>query len=214
MARCLNCGEKFVKKYPNQMGKFRFCLEKDDCLKEFREAVKLHNQKKQEKAREKTKTDLETQKKTDTRDNRILDLQKEVNKLARNIDYKFNLGCIDCNKKVFGVGNGAHYHNVKGNENIRFNLHNIHLSRINCNKYSSEHKKGYKENLRARYGLDYYELVEFELRKQYPSIKLSFDQVKQSLSIARKINRNFETYDLKDPISARSAFNKIIGIYT
>ena len=141
-------------------------------------------------------------------------LQDEINKLSKMIDVTFGfVNCIDCDKKM-GLVNAAHLHNVQGNENIRYNLHNLHSARAHCNKFSSEHKVGYRLGLESRYGLEYKKYVEFEMRLEYKHIGLKSNEVKDALRIVRKIIREYSTYKFKDGIEARNEFNKIIGIYT
>jgi len=145
--------------------------------------------------------------------NRKLDLQKEVNLLARKIDKHFNYKCIDCDK-VFGKQtDAAHLHNVQGNENIRYNLHNLHSARSHCNKYSSEHKVGYRKGIIKRYGERYLDYIEFEIPQSYNYIGLLDNEVAEKLKIVRKLNREFDTFVLIDGRQARDLFNKIIGIY-
>jgi len=73
------------------------------------------------------------------------ELQRNINLLSRMIDARFGFDtCIDCRKPMNKQIHGAHFHNVKGHEHLRFNLHNIHSALSQCNKYSSEHKVGYK----------------------------------------------------------------------
>lgn len=199
--KCRFCGKEFKKVYSSTQ---KVCS--SSC------GYKLAKVKREEKEL-KSKNSLNKVRDQDNKSKRIEDLQKEVNRIARRIDRYFNYGCIDCGKVVEGVGNGAHYHNVRGNENIRFNLHNIHLSRINCNQYSSEHKKDYKTNLPNRYNEEYYELVEYGLGIKYKSMHLTLQDVKEALKNARYINRNFDTFIFKDSISARNILNKMIGIY-
>lgn len=196
MARCKNCKEKFEVLHFNQ----KYCL-KEPCRKVWIETEKT----KQWKVRKK-----ELKQKSSNQKN---DLQNEINKLARLIDRHFKLNCIDCESKVTGVGNGAHYHNVGGNENIRFNLHNIHLSRTYCNKYNSEHKKGYQSGLNKRYGAKYANYVETELNLTYKELHLTNQEVTEALKKTRKAIREFNQLIEGNPIEARNKFNSYIGIY-
>ena len=143
-------------------------------------------------------------------------LQIEINKLARKVDEYFGYLCIDCGNYFSGQIHGAHFHNVQGNENIRFNLHNIHSARAHCNTYSSEHKVGYRQGLIERYGEEYLEYVETELGLEYKVLKISEVEIKAALKIVRKLNREFNLHtegnDL-DGSMMRSYFNNLIGIY-
>lgn len=143
---------------------------------------------------------------------RTTDLQKAVNQLARKIDEHFSFNCIDCNKPFNELIDAAHLHNSQGNENIRFNLHNLHSARRHCNFYNSEHKVGYRVGLEQRYGKEYLEMVE-NLGLKYPHIGLNHVEISEKLAIVRKLIRDFDTFILTDGSQARTMFNKIIGIY-
>ena len=203
--RCRHCKEKFTSTRFN----VKYC-EKIDCRTQ--EAMynlgKIKEREKRLKAKAKRKVKLEVK-----RDEYAGTLQKEINKLARQIDSKFFDTCIDCGKKLGDSKHGAHFNNVKGHENIRFNLHNIHQSRGHCNKYSSQHKVGYEEGLKNRYGEDYFNFVKFELNLKYPVLKLTGQEISEKLKIVRKLNRDFETFVFTDPKKARDMFNELIGIY-
>ena len=142
-------------------------------------------------------------------------LQAEINKLARMIDIECNTPtCIDCGETLVGIGqvDAAHFFNSKNHGNIRYNLHNLHSARSNCNFYSDTHKEGYKQGLILRYGQEYFDMVE-ELPLEYADIKLSNQEVAEKLKLVRKIIRDFKTYKLIKGDKARSMFNKLIGIY-
>lgn len=141
-------------------------------------------------------------------------LQNEVNKLSRMIDTLFNYECIDnCGQPYGKQQDGAHFHSRGSNNSIRYNLHNIHKSRSDCNQHSAEHKPGYIEGLKKRYGEKYYNYVQYDLPLIYDYVKLSPIVVVEKLRIVRKINREFETYVFNNAIHARNMLNKIIGIY-
>jgi len=141
------------------------------------------------------------------------DLQKEINILSRKIDSHFNYKCVDCGNPFGKKTDAAHLHNVSGNENIRYNLHNLHSARSHCNRFSSEHKVGYRKGILERYNRTYLNYIDFEIPLKYKYLGLLDSEVEEKLKIVRKINRTFDTYQLKDGIQARNLFNKIIGIY-
>jgi 5-methylcytosine-specific restriction endonuclease McrA len=80
------------------------------------------------------------------------ELQSNINKLARQIDVDFGYLCIDCSRPFGKQTDGAHFHSVGSHPSVRFNLHNIHAARSDCNNFSEDHKLGYIDNLKARYG--------------------------------------------------------------
>lgn len=139
-------------------------------------------------------------------------LQDEINKLSRMIDARFDHLCIDCGKPYGKQTDGAHYHGVGGNSSTRYNLHNIHSAKSDCNQYSDTHKDGYRKGIIDRYGEGYMEKIE-GLPLEYKLIKLSNAEVYEKLTIVRKIIRDFDTYKFDSAIAGREIFNKIIGIY-
>ncbi len=141
------------------------------------------------------------------------ELQRNINLLSRMIDASFGFNtCIDCGKPMNKQIHGAHFHNVKGHEHLRFNLHNIHSSLSQCNKYSSEHKVGYIKGLEQRYGIDYLNQVE-ALKTEIKELKLNAVEIAEKLKLVRHIIRNFDKYKFDNALIARNQFNKIIGIY-
>lgn len=141
-------------------------------------------------------------------------LQNEINKLSRMIDAKFgNTTCIDCNKPFGKQIDASHYHSRGANNSIRYNLHNLHSARSECNQYSENHKSGYMIGLIERYGKQYADMVINELPLKYTYTKLSAKEIHEKLILVRKIIRTFNTYQFDSAIQAREQLNKIIGIY-
>lgn len=140
-------------------------------------------------------------------------LQTEINKLSRMIDTKFGYNtCIDCGKPFGSQSDGAHYSSVGSNHSIRYNLHNIHSAKSDCNKYSDKHHQGYTIGLKERYGESYLTLVE-ELPIRYKYIKVSAVEVYEKLKLVRSLVKNFDTFKAENAIEMREMFNNVIGIY-
>lgn len=204
MPRCLNknCREKFEPKRFLQ----KFC-NKEECQIEERTQIALKN--------------LQVIKKEKTLNMKISAyskkhknvLQDEINKLARMIDLKFYTTCIDCGRTLKDDIHGSHYNNVGGNENIRYNLHNIHASTGQCNTHKNGNKQGYFQGLKERYIEEYAEYVHFELNKKYKSSHFTEKQIYDTIPIVRKLIREFETFVFTDPIHARTSLNNVIGLY-
>ena len=141
------------------------------------------------------------------------ELQKNINLLSRMIDSSFGFTtCIDCGKPFGNQIDAAHFHNVKGHEQLRFNLHNLHSAKSDCNQFSSEHKVGYIKGLELRYGIDYLSQVE-ALKTEIKELKLNAVEIAEKLKLVRHIIRNFDKYKFDTSLIARNQFNKIIGIY-
>ena len=141
------------------------------------------------------------------------DLQNAINKLARLIDMKYYHTCIDCGGRFGKQIDGSHFHNVNGHENIRFNLHNIHAARQDCNQHKSGNKRGYYQGLIDRYGEKYAEHVDIGIPKKYPYLGLTGVEIAEKLKIVRRLIRKFDTFDFLDAIDARNKLNDMIGIY-
>lgn len=139
------------------------------------------------------------------------ELQRKINKIARLIDLSNSRSCISCShgedENWTRQVHGAHFHDVGGNNTIRFHLDNIHASCSVCNVYSSNHKKDYRAKLIKRYGIEYLEFV--ESLKQTKAIKMSIADYaranKEALSIVRDISSGINI--------TRSEANKRLGIY-
>ena len=140
-------------------------------------------------------------------------LQNEINKLSRMIDAKFGYTlCIDCGKPFGNQIDAAHYTSIGSNNSIRYNLHNLHSAKSDCNQYSDKHKQGYTIGLKERYGESYLTLVE-ELPIRYKYIKVSAVEVYEKLKIVRSLVKNFDTFKAENAIEMREMFNNVIGIY-
>ena len=194
------------------MGKFRFCLKDDACFQAFREVQREEQQRKAVKEWNKEKQIRSIEVKT--KEYRQV-LQAEVNKLARLIDLHFGYKCIDCGKNYGKQIDGAHFDSVGSNSSLRYNLHNIHAAKSDCNKYSPNHKTGYIKGLEDRYGQAYLTYVSEELKLEYKELKITNQEVYEALKRARKCVREFN--DLVEGVEngkvARELFNELIDIY-
>lgn len=204
--KCKNCDERGVPKNNSTIG---FYCDKEDCQNvRIAKAVKKvrENKQKEEKewvAKVKPKTHAKEYK---------ADLQREINKLARMIDLKFYDTCIDCGNHFGTQIDGSHLHNVGSHNSTRWNLHNIHASKSDCNQFHGGRKEGYKEGILSRYGAEYLQMI-LELPIEYKSVKLSEYEVVEKLKIVRKLIRDFNTFNFSSAIQARNQCNTIIGIY-
>lgn len=207
--RCETCRDEFTPRVFLQKN----CLKKDDCIKAELELKKKIQSKSMGKKKNKSKVDFKAMELRVKAPNRKKELGEQSRLLARNIDNRFGYLCIDCGKPYGKQQDAAHLHNSGGNENITYNLHNLHSARSYCNRFSSEHKVGYREGIEKRYGKDYLDYIDNEIPLKYSYVGLSNSEIAEKLKIVRKLNRTFDTYTLKDGKQARDLFNKIIGIY-
>ena len=200
MPRCKLCKDKFTPKYFLQ----KHCMEKDECIKAEIELKKATIWK-EKRAEMKVNTHSKEYKK---------EFQNEINKLSRNIDVKFGFNaCIDCGKLFENHQIDACHLISKGsNSTLSYNLHNLHSGHNHCNFYNPTHESNYKKGLVLRYGIEYLQMIE-NMPLKYTSIHLSNQEIHDKLTLVRKINRTFNTYQLSDGVSSRGMFNILIGIY-
>jgi len=140
-------------------------------------------------------------------------LEPEINHIARLIDK--DTGCISCGGHT--TPNGGHYHSVKSNDSIRFNLDNIHLQDYNCNGKKGANIPMYDLGIIDRYGKEYWEYMKFDIVRLFPLLKLAKFEYKEKIQIARSIVKHLKienkTYNSIERIELRKKFNKMIGIY-
>jgi len=140
-------------------------------------------------------------------------LEKEINHIARLID--FGSGCISCGGHT--TPSGGHYHSVKSNGSIRFNLDNIHLQDYHCNVEKSANLHNYDLGLIDRYGKEYWEYVKFDIVRLFPLLKMAKNDYSQKIKTARSIVKHLKlenkTYNTTERLELRKKFNAMIGIY-
>lgn len=141
------------------------------------------------------------------------ELEREINKIAALID--FGSGCISC--KGLKSPQGGHYHSVKANGSIRFNLDNIHLQDYYCNVEKSANLHNYDLGLIDRYGKQYWEYVKFDIVRLFPLLKMAKNDYSEKIKVARSIVKHLKlenkTYNTTERLELRKKFNAMIGIY-
>ena len=205
--KCKCCKERFIPFRNNSLQKY--CLQKDECIKEFRKYVEEQRQKAWRKKKKEIKQKLKTH------SNYQKDLQVHINKLVRVID--FGNPCMMCGNARMKRVNGCHYHSVGSNNSLRFNLFNIWAGCHSCNHEKGGNILGYDDQLIGWYGRDKWEFIKFGLRKKHPEIKLSAQEIKEKIQIAKQIEKDLKA-DLKvrgsiDRWEIRDRINKQLGIY-
>lgn len=205
--KCKCCKERFT---PRNSTLQKYCMDNAECIKAFLEDTK------QKRLKAMSKEWKEHVKKISptiyARENKQ-DLRREINKLARLIDLKFDYTtCIDCGKPYGKQQDAAHYHSRGANSTLSLHLDNIHSAASHCNRFSDKHKPNYTKGLEARYGKDYLDHVE-ALPVAHPKIKLSEVEIAEKVKTVRKLLRDFSTFQFTDALQARSQLNKLIGIY-
>lgn len=206
-ANCKICKVKFEQKKFN----VRYCLQTDECIKAFNQWVKDEKEKANKRKWQKEKKELKE--KIKTLSDWQKELEKEINKIAVLID--IGNGCISCNGSK--SPQGGHYHSVKANGSIRFNLDNIHLQDYYCNVEKSANLHQYDLGLINRYGKEYWEYVKFDIVRLFPLLKMAKNEYQDKINIARQIVKELKsvnlTYSAKVRLELRKEYNNRIGVY-
>jgi len=142
-------------------------------------------------------------------------LQQEVNKIVRLIDR--DTFCISSLKPLNDKFDAGHYYSCGSNPAIRFNLLNIYAQSVHDNRHKGGNPISFMENLNLVYGKEVAEMVT-GLKLHYPLLKLSKDELKEKITIARKIVCDLKKLDAVYPepserIRLRFKYNEMIGIY-
>jgi hypothetical protein len=206
MPRCAICRKKFDYAF----NKFEKVCGDIECKKAYIPTLMADIDKIRQRAwkEKKGKLKLEVPKKS----NKLV-LQSEINALSREIDKRYGYLCIDCGKPFGAQTDASHFHNVGSNQSVRFNLHNVHSARSDCNQFHGGRKEGYYEGLAKRYGIEYADWVKCDLRLLGGS-KLSANDLVDRIALVRRLIREM---DDKLPFIngkvARDYYNGLIGIY-
>lgn len=136
-------------------------------------------------------------------------LQKEVQKIARFIDY--GLPCLARNHHANQI-HGGHIFSRGANKNIKFNLHNIHRQGAHSNHYQNDDAL-LREGLIKEYGQDYFDWL--KSTKESPTKKFAQFELKEALTKAREISRTIEKKQrsVEERIELRNFYNLSINLY-
>lgn len=139
------------------------------------------------------------------------ELQKEVNTIARMID--FGQRCISSGQAAKRE-NGGHLWSVGSYPSLRFNLHNIHLQSYEQNVEKSGNPLGYRQGLLERYGEEYLLYVD-SLPNEYPKLKPTKEELAEATKKAREIIKGFKKISRtpKEMIELRQEINLKLGLY-
>jgi predicted AAA+ superfamily ATPase len=99
---------------------------------------------------------------------------------------------------------------------IRFNLFNIYAQSVYANQYLSGDQINFLNVLSEVYGIEHKEYV-LSLKGLYTYVKLSIEDLKEKIVIARQIVNELKKSDLTYPtkmrLQLRKVYNDRIGIY-
>lgn len=144
-------------------------------------------------------------------------LQVEINAIIRLID-KDLPNCISCDPKTpIKQAFAGHFHAIGGHNHLRFNLHNEHRQCFSCNGKKGGRPIQYIDGLVREYGEEYADYVQFTMRRNFPIMKWTKEDVKGWIEIARLIKKELieldNTYTAEERIELRKELNFRIGIY-
>jgi hypothetical protein len=199
--KCKVCKEPFIPTYNTLQA---VCSHK--C------AIAHGKKKAKEKAKKEWKKEKEVLRKNVT--NWKNELQKEVQKIARYID--FGLTCLA--RGTNGQMHGGHVFAKGGHPEMRFDLHNIHRQSAHSNTFKNDDGL-LRERLAEEYGEEYLESLKDLRRRKVP--KHSNEVYHAFYLKARKIanrlkkenNELFKPRSVEERIRLREEINKELGIY-
>ena len=140
------------------------------------------------------------------------ELQTEINKIVRAIDY--GQDCISSGREFKENDQAGHYFSTSAQPGIRFNLWNIHSQSVSDNMYKSGNFGGFRDGLMIRYGEDLANWIAC-LPIEYKDLKLTKIEVIAATAKARILAKQIEKRKRTIPelIELRKQLNKSIGIY-
>lgn len=207
MSKCKYCKSEYTKKKFSQP-----CCLKPECVSKW---YSEDNAKKKIKAQTKKRQSEEKailKEKIKTLSDWKNDLQKEINLIVRLIDFEH--GCIATGSKA-GKMNAGHYHSIGSNETLRFHLENIWLQSEHSNMWKSGDTLRYQDGIISLYSKEYLDYL--NSLKTIKSIKLTVEDIKEKIPIARSIVKWLRLQDRKfsteERLSLRKEFNLKLGIY-
>jgi hypothetical protein len=201
--KCVTCKEKFTPSYSTTICCSPFCAYEYVKKQKTKEADKKWNAEKKElKESLKNKSDYEK------------DLQKEINTIVRLIDK--GSFCHSTKKPLNDKYDAGHFYSVGSNNSIRFNLFNIYAQSVYANQYLSGDQINFLNVLSEVYGNEHKECV-LSLKGLYTYVKLSIEDLKEKIVIARQIVNELKKLDLIYPtkmrLQLRKVYNDRLGIY-
>lgn len=212
MGKCRICGEKFTPKFSS----FEKTCQLDNCRTQWAmsEVAKQKTAKEKKVKQDWNKEKLEMKEKLKTLSDWQKDLEKPINKICCLID--FGSGCISCNGTT--TPQAGHFHTVKSNPSIRYNLHNVHLQDYNCNCAKGGNIQKYDVGLIERYGKEYWEFVKFDIVREYPLLKMAKHEYQEKIdkanAIVKWLQLQGKSYNKSERLELRKKYNLEIGIYS
>jgi hypothetical protein len=210
MSKCVICGDKFTAKYST----FEKHCENIDCkVKWTLEIVSKKKLKDKKEIKQSWKEKLILKDKLKTLTEWHNDLQKEINAIIREIDKCHP--CISSQRPLGKSYDAGHLFGRQSNPHIRYHLFNIFAQSVHDNQYKSGNQLEFVDGIELTFGT---EIKDYCLSlKGLPELKLTREEIKEKIPIARSILKWVKLQDRKFTITERAAlrikFNQEIGIY-
>lgn len=172
------------------------------------------NKAKDLEAKKQKEKDKKTRESLKTHSDYCKELQKEINTIVRLIDKGSQ--CISTLKPLNDKFDAGHFYSVGSNPALRFHLDNIHAQSVYANQYLSGDQINYINGLSNVYGTEYKDYV-LNLKSTYKELKLSKEELKEKIVVAKQIVKELKEKDLNyfrsDRIFLRQIYNKRLAIY-
>lgn len=142
-------------------------------------------------------------------------LQKDINKIVRLIDV--GCPCISSGRKYRSDDQAGHMYSIGSTPSLRFNLLNLWSQSITDNMHLSGNLLNYRQRL-----VDFGLIIFIEAEKiNYPVLKLSKEQIKDTLPIAKSIIKELLRRNevdslprlVQDRLNLRLKYQKLLKIY-
>lgn len=212
MSKCIICKAKFKATRFNQ----KDCGDKN-CMTEYailfmkKERIRKERLEKKKQAEEK-KSHREDKIRIKSLDKWKGELQDLINLIARLIDA--GQSCI-ATGSYEGQLQGGHYASRGSNPTIRYHLANIHIQSAHSNSWKGGDNIRYQQGIVRVYGQEYLDYM--NSLQGHPTINLTIEDIREKISISRKIIKELKDLDLvysvQERINLREKYNKILGIY-
>ena len=211
MAKCIICKQKFT---PIRSSLEKSCSE-IECRTKWSMQVVAKQKEKQIKDKKQawSKEKLEIKEKLKTTSDWNNDLQKEINSIVREIDKDHP--CISSQRKLGKSFDAGHLYSRGSNPQIRFHLFNIFAQSVHDNQWKSGNQLEFVKGIELTFGD---EISDYCISlKGLPLLKLSIEEIKEKIQIARAILKWLKLQDRKfsieERINLRYEYNNKIGIY-
>lgn len=142
-------------------------------------------------------------------------LQKDINKIVRLIDV--GCPCISSGRKYRSDDQAGHMYSIGSTPSLRFNLLNLWSQSITDNMHLSGNLLNYRQSL-VDFGL--IDLL-YHHKCEYPVLKLSKEQIKETLPIAKSIIKELLRRNevdslprsVQNRLNLRLKYQKLLKIY-